>query len=141
MRLDHFRPKGLPAFLSLVNEPTNLVYSCHHCNQKKWDHWPAGPKGATHIKGMGFLDGFNIDRLDYFKVDRRGKLHGKKGPADYMITLLELNRPLLKQLRARRFLVDDLPALEKLAASIAATQPKESKAIKRVVVSLRKLLG
>ncbi len=42
--IDHFKPKknkSFPAFSSLTNEYTNLVYSCPSCNRYKGNTWSA----------------------------------------------------------------------------------------------------
>jgi uncharacterized protein (TIGR02646 family) len=42
--IDHYKPKN--KFSELVYEWGNWVFSCHDCNQNKWEHWPSS----------GFLD-------------------------------------------------------------------------------------
>lgn len=51
--LDHFRPKSRPEFRDLINEYTNLYYSCHPCNHVKYNHWPSE---GLHAKGFQFVD-------------------------------------------------------------------------------------
>lgn len=137
MRLDHFRPKGLAMFEHMRNEPKNLVYACHNCNQRKRDHWPAGKRKGTFFRRKGFIDGFVLDRLDYFRVDRKGVLHAKKDPAPYLIGLLELNRPLLKRLREKRLLIaESLPQLRRQASELTLTDPEKAKLMKKLLAVL-----
>lgn len=139
MRLDHFRPKGLAMFQHLKNEPKNLVYACHNCNQRKWDHWPAGNGDTTIVGREGFIDAFVSDRLNYFRVDRKGVVHAKKDPADYLIRLLELNRPLLKRLRERRLLIaETLPQLRRQAGELSKTHPEKAKLMMKLVVAMER---
>ncbi len=49
--LDHFKPKS--KFPDLIHEYTNIYYSCHVCNQQKWEHWPSK---ELHSKGYRFVD-------------------------------------------------------------------------------------
>lgn len=111
MKLDHFRPKK--HFEHLVNDPHNLVWSCESCNRKKWDHWPALGISGTVLNGEGFIDPFEENRLEYFEVCQDGELIPLKPPATYMISLLVLNRILLKTIRKWRYQAQELlPRLE-----------------------------
>ncbi|MCQ9378833.1 hypothetical protein [Methyloversatilis sp. XJ19-49] len=38
--VDHYRPKSVPRFKSLVCEYQNLYYCCGGCNTRKNDYWP-----------------------------------------------------------------------------------------------------
>ncbi len=38
--VDHYRPKGIPRFASLVCNYENLYYCCGNCNSRKSDDWP-----------------------------------------------------------------------------------------------------
>ncbi|WP_155634990.1 hypothetical protein [Burkholderia cepacia] len=40
MGVDHYRPKGIRRFASLVCEWTNLYYCCGACNSRKNNYWP-----------------------------------------------------------------------------------------------------
>lgn len=104
MELDHFRPKTKTHFPELKDDPTNLVLACRSCNGKKRDDWPAKKEsGKTHENGLGYVDPFHEERVDYFTVEELGTLTAKENPADYMIEQLALNRPFAVAVRARRF--------------------------------------
>lgn len=101
--LDHFRPYSFPEFKDLENDPRNLVWSCHKCNNLKLGKWPARGSTASHISGKGFIDRFGSDDpVDYFSVNDDGKIVALKPPAQYIINELRLDRDgLTLQRRAR----------------------------------------
>ena len=123
MCLDHFRPQR--HFDGLANHPHNLVWSCHSCNRKKADHWPAlGTDGAS-INNEGFLDAFEEDRRDYLSVRPDGKVAPLKPPAAYIIALLILNRSSRRLRRRARFQAHSyLPTLRR---KISELQRKTSR--------------
>ncbi len=102
MTLDHLRPKAFGVYKNLKNDPRNLVWSCHTCNNKKENHWPALGTSYTHVGGMGFLDPFIDNRREYFKVRESGEIEALKDPAQYMIQVLLLNRTMAQKLREKR---------------------------------------
>jgi len=105
MQLDHFRPKSIPEFESLGNDPRNLVLSCPKCNRLKWHHWPADiSTNATHTGGCGFIDPFKEDLKEYFEIEKTGEIKEIQNPSKYMIELLKLNRMARIQVRRKRFL-------------------------------------
>lgn len=113
MTLDHFRPRKL--YPNLVNDPSNLLWSCSPCNGLKGNDWPAGANNGTTINGgYGYIDPFAIDRKDYFQIGDDGRFIPLKDPAQWMIDWLALNRPFLRYVRHRRDLVyEGLLTLEK----------------------------
>src|SRR5581483_7766190 len=102
MTLDHLRPKSYRQYTGLAHNPTNLLWSCHTCNNKKENHWPAIGTSHTFIGAKGFLDPFLHNRRDYFSVKDTGELSATKDPATYMIQLLVLNRSASMMIRAKR---------------------------------------
>lgn len=111
MELDHFKPSGRPEFKGLLNDPRNLVYSCRSCNGLKTEFWPALGTVHTFVGDDGFIDPFEVDRLQYFAVRANGRIHAKKPPASYMIRLLGLDRPFMQRLRERRRLMGRVVSL------------------------------
>ena len=101
MEIDHFRPKG--KFPELANNPHNLVWSCADCNGQKSDHWPALGTNDTFVDNEGFIDPFEENRSDYFKVRSDGSIIPLKPPAEYIKTLLLLNRSTPKDRRRSRY--------------------------------------
>ena len=100
MHIDHFRPKA--KFPKLDNNPHNLVWSCAPCNRHKSDHWPALGTNDTFVGNVGFIDPFEENRSDYFKVQCDGSIIPLKPPAEYMEKLLVLNRSKPKSERKSR---------------------------------------
>jgi hypothetical protein len=102
MTLDHFRPKSLPEYRHLENDPRNLLYACAPCNNLKGNDWPAYGSDDTISGRSGYIDPFSVNRLDYFTIEKDGSLVPKQDPAAYMIKYLELNRSFLKYVRSKR---------------------------------------
>ncbi len=102
MQLDHFRPQI--RFPDLKDDPTNLLLACPKCNRLKWHHWPGdhASKEHSHSGSIGFVDPFEVDRLDYFEVKATGELTPRMPPAAYMLDLLKLNRKARTQIRRLR---------------------------------------
>lgn len=112
MTLDHLRPQSL--YNHLKNDPCNLVLSCGTCNQKKADDWPAYGTSSTVNRNAGYLDPFEVDRTNFFRVEDDGSLTPLQPPATYMIRSLALNRPAARRIRRRRKLLhDNLVSVEK----------------------------
>jgi hypothetical protein len=111
MELDHFRPGGLAAFKALLNDPSNLVYSCRSCNGLKRQLWPALGTVYTFVGNEGFVDPFAVNRRRYFAVRANGRIEAKKPPASYMIKLLGLDRTFMRRLRERRRLMGKVVSL------------------------------
>ena len=117
MHIDHFRPKD--KFRELANNPHNLVWSCAPCNGNKSNHWPALGTDNTFVGNEGFIDPFEENRLDYFKVRSDGSIIPLKPPAEYMEKLLVLNRNTSRVKRKLRYQAHKLiPALEREIAKL-----------------------
>ncbi len=114
MQLDHFRPRK--HYSTLVNVPSNLVLSRSHCNRLKSDHWPAQASEHCHNGRIGFVDPFEEERCTVFCVDDSGQVIALKGPAEYIIKLLILNRPSRLLVRRRRI---ELAFKQKLSERIS----------------------
>ncbi len=100
MQLDHFRPQK--HFPELGSDPYNLVLSCANCNRLKSAHWPIKDGDNSHDGSAGFVDPFEEDRMTVFNVSIAGSVETIKGPAEYEIKLLHLNRPSRVAVRQRR---------------------------------------
>jgi hypothetical protein len=141
MELDHFRPQK--HYPDLDNDPTNLVYSCRSCNNKKRADWPAG-KGAaaTHVGGEGYLDMFAVQRNIYLHVVDSGELQALQPPAMYLIRRLALNRPLMRYLRRRAILQEALQRrlaelIPKVEKRIATAEVKDKPLFQEILDVLR----
>jgi hypothetical protein len=101
--LDHFRPCSFPEYRTLENDPRNLVWSCHKCNNLKLGKWPARGSAVSHASGRGFIDRFATDdAIDYFSVKDDGEIVALKPPAQYIIDELKLDRDGLRKQRMVR---------------------------------------
>ena len=117
MRIDHFRPKE--KFPMLVNDPYNLVWSCDFCNSNKSNHWPALGTNDAFVGNEGFIDPFEENRLDYFKVQSDGSIIPLKPPAGYIVEQLLLNYITPKTKRQLRYRAHQLiPTLERKIAKL-----------------------
>lgn len=47
--VDHYRPKGIPRFASLVCDYANLYYCCGNCNSRKNNDWPLDEKIGPYV--------------------------------------------------------------------------------------------
>lgn len=47
--VDHYRPKGIPRFASLVCDYENLYYCCGNCNSRKSNDWPDDEKLGPYV--------------------------------------------------------------------------------------------
>lgn len=119
MELDHFRPwnKGFgenqeKMFQHLKHEPRNLVHACKVCNRFKWAHWPTENPDHPHDHEKGWIEPFEEVRADFLAVGNDGAVSAKKAPAQYQISKLRLNRPLLKRLREFRLVLNNLTTFE-----------------------------
>jgi hypothetical protein len=141
MELDHFRPSGRPEFKALLNDPRNLVYSCRSCNGLKSEFWPASGTVQTFVGDDGFIDPFNLDRLQYFAIRANGRIHAKKPPASYMIELLGLDRPFMRRLRERRRLMGRVVSLagelEGASGTRSTGRPNASASAKAALLVLK----
>lgn len=130
MEIDHFRPYTKVGFEHLEDDPNNFHHACSRCNRLKSDWWPCVAPDSSHDGDIGFVDPFQENRADYFDVNPDGELIPKKGPAQYMIGLLALNRPYLRRLREYRMflnMVDDwLPILEACEREGGPLSPDEA---------------
>ena len=96
--IEHFRPKGDPAYAELSLEYDNLLASCQGYHNEK--------ENCGHRKGNEFDEKLMISPLekdceDYFKFSSRGKIMAVDGNdrARYTIELLELDSPQLNAAR------------------------------------------
>jgi hypothetical protein len=108
--LDHFRPQEI--FPELSDSPENLVIACSKCNRWKSSHWPIDKNSKeSHDGFVGFVEPFKHNRQEYFNVENCGTITAVKGPSEYIVKLLHLNRPSRILIRRNRLLscrIDDL---------------------------------
>ncbi len=84
--VDHFRPKGRPAFAHLVNDYSNLYYCCPPCNSRKRDYWPGS---LSEPRVVNPCDEVMTDHLRFDAGSGAFTSHSQHG--DHMLELLQLN--------------------------------------------------
>ncbi len=144
MNLDHFRPKGLAKFSSLVNDPNNLVWSCAGCNNLKLHHWPIIDGELPFVGKEGFVDPFADSYSAYFSISDEGAIAPLKDPAQYMIMILALDRESRRRVRELRLVknkliyefslkIDELQAWkEEIATNIGLNENQKVSDIQKV---------
>jgi hypothetical protein len=91
--VDHFRPKGLPAFAGLICEYTNLYYCCPQCNSRKSDYWHEGDQPR-------FINPCDDVMAEHLWFDSRtGEVTSSSPHGKHMIELLQLNDGAVKDFR------------------------------------------
>lgn len=87
MHIDHFRPKS--RFPSLINDYSNLVYSCPYCNNGKSSDWP-GSEEESIVGDEGYIDPCDAEFDDHFERGNRGRICPKTPVGKYMYRHLKL---------------------------------------------------
>jgi uncharacterized protein (TIGR02646 family) len=84
MEVDHFVPKSLVRTLAATW--SNLLPSCHDCNQHK---------GTLDPRKDDFVDPFNADPHDHFYYEH-GRFHPRTTHGRQLLTRLQINRRTIK---------------------------------------------
>lgn len=96
--VEHFRPKK--SFDHLACAYSNLYYSCAICNWTKSDTWPSD---AEILRGERFWDPCQDRSIDHFRCDSSsGEISHLSPCGQYTIDEIDLDRPLLRQMRIKR---------------------------------------
>lgn len=95
LTVDHFQPRSQGG----TDEPVNLVYCCHACNEFKGDHWqPDSPQRLLHPQR---------DNLSgHVALSDDGTMHGLTETGTFHIRRLQLNRPALVAHRLEEWLLE-----------------------------------
>jgi hypothetical protein len=96
MVIDHYEPRE--AQPGLVNDYSNLMYSCDECNARKGDRCPPP---AARTKGLRFFRPDQDAHQDHFAPSGI-QLDAKTPTGDYTIDTLDLNRGMLRKMRHLR---------------------------------------
>ena len=86
-QIDHFAPKK---FADLVNEYSNLVYSCPSCNRAKWDDWPMPSVEPSHDGLRGYVDPCDEEYDTHLSRISSGKIIAETELGEYMRNGLKL---------------------------------------------------
>lgn len=86
--VDHFAPKR---FSHLINEYSNLIYSCPYCNVAKSDDWASDDPQENICNNIGYIDPCSEDYDTLFYRDDEGNIIAcDNGVAKYMHANLKL---------------------------------------------------
>jgi uncharacterized protein (TIGR02646 family) len=85
--VDHYKPKGIPRFASLVCTYQNLYYCCGSCNSRKNNDWP-----ADEIAGPYVVNPCDYGMASHLRFDRKtGKVESRTPHGQHTLELLQLN--------------------------------------------------
>lgn len=82
--IDHFIPKIIAP--ELVNEYSNLVYSCYECNRKKSSKWLSKNKDIQFVNGEGFVDPASGEYDQHLERNKGGDIVAKTVAGQYMVS-------------------------------------------------------
>lgn len=93
--VDHYRPKGIPRFASLVCDYENLYYCCSNCNSRKNNDWPLDEKLGPYI-----VNPCDHEMAAHLRFDAKtGKVEVRTPYGKHTEELLQLNDDALVQYR------------------------------------------
>lgn len=126
--VEHFRPKSVAAFKSLINTITNLYLACAICNRFKSNDWPNDPDAKLSIPSYPDPEVVDYDTL-FNCDDKRFLLTGRFIASKYVVERLYLNRPQLLRLRRLCYLESRLLGLqEEVIGLVSAVKPEDDAA-------------
>jgi len=99
-QIDHYEPRASAPHL--VDDYTNLLWVCQHCNEFKGD-W--SPPTSARNAGIRFYRPDLDDPDEHFEISGL-RLNGKSAIGKFTIELLNLNRSALRRLRDLRARID-----------------------------------
>ncbi|WML42642.1 HNH endonuclease signature motif containing protein [Neobacillus sp. PS3-40] len=80
--IDHFIPQFIinkfPTHLNLLNDYSNLVYSCPSCNGSKSDKWPSEHPDIPFLNEEGFINPCSELYDSLFYRDEKGAIYPKE---------------------------------------------------------------
>lgn len=138
--VEHYKPKSLPAFTSLVNTYTNLFFACSICNSFKSNDWPGDP--TIELNTPCYPDPSVVDYSTLFCVDTVGVLAGNNLSAKYLIQKIYLNRPQLIINRREHLLEEKFEEIKlklNLQFSILCDQIEKRNGIENAIEYLKKI--
>lgn len=95
-QIDHYVPQNSAP--TLVDDYSNLMWCCQHCNRAKSAVWPSP---AQQAQGFRYVRPDVDDPAEHFDV-ASFRLIAKTKPGEFTLEVLFLNRPSLKTLRKAR---------------------------------------
>ncbi|MDY0961776.1 hypothetical protein [Massilia sp. CFBP9026] len=92
---DHYRPKSVPRFASLVCSYDNLYYCCGSCNSRKNDYWP-----FDEVAGPYIVNPCEFEMASHLRFDSSsGRIEPRSDHGKHTEELLQLNDPASVQYR------------------------------------------
>lgn len=107
--IDHYESRHSPKGQALVNEYSNLMWSCDECNKRKGDR---SPPDNARASGIRFFRPDEDIHSETFELSGR-RLNPKTPCGEYTIAALDLNRLALQRIREIR---DRLTSCDELVA-------------------------
>jgi uncharacterized protein (TIGR02646 family) len=100
--IEHFKPKGTPAYFALAVEWDNLLLACGRCNgaENKGKKFPLGDKGGPLINPVEDYPSQHL-RFDYDPKLELANVLGKSKRGETTQKILGLNRPKLLSHRSK----------------------------------------
>jgi hypothetical protein len=93
--VDHYRPKSIPRFASLVCNYENLYYCCGNCNSRKNNDWPLDEKVGPYI-----VNPCDHAMAAHLRFDAKtGKVVARTPYGEHTEELLQLNDNAVVQYR------------------------------------------
>lgn len=125
--IDHFIPQRLlkkfPTHANLIDDYSNLIYSCPSCNKSKSGKWPSENPDISIADGIGFVDPCQESYGDMFFRDREGNILANN--EQYPVSLY-IHRELKLYLDTHKIVWK----IEQLMKMIKNFSPEESEATK-----------
>ena len=142
LTIDHFQPRTCGG----TDDPENLLYCCHRCNEYKADYWPGRPDDTP------LWNPRREQRDSHLLLLAAGTLFPITAVGEFTLRRLRLNRPPLVAFRLRRRsdaeeqrllaqLHELLTALEQLQHQHAALLREHAALLAEQHALLRLLLG
>ena len=91
LTFDHFRPQSQAG----TDDPANLVYACHACNEFKGEYW--AEDGGTRL-----LHPLTDDHTQHIVEERDGRFRSLTALGQVYLDRLQLNRSALVENRLER---------------------------------------
>ena len=93
--VDHYRPKGIPRFASLVCDYENLYYCCSNCNSRKNNDWPLDETVGPYV-----VDPCDYEMAAHLRFNAKtGKVEARTPHGKHTEELLQLNDDAVVQYR------------------------------------------
>lgn len=93
--VDHYRPKGILRFASLICDYENLYYCCGNCNSRKNNDWPLDEKVGPYV-----VNPCDHEMAAHLRFDAKtGMVEARTAYGEHTKELLQLNDDAVVQYR------------------------------------------